>query len=180
MRGIEIRNAKPEDAPTMAPLFLDRYQNIHPGVDPAYIAARMEWWKANYVDYTEKKINDAILFPQRTAVLVATDTTRNVIAGFAWAEAPQGQTTAQWRGITMGKPYEGHGVASMLEHKRQSWATEIGRRATVEVVTGNNRALRFFERHGFEYVSLLAAQPNLPFERYYLQLQHPFNSSVAL
>jgi RimJ/RimL family protein N-acetyltransferase len=154
-----VRPAQLEDAAAMAAISIDRKADIAPG-NPSYTAERVAWWREHGTEAQRDLVGAALANPGQYFVWAAT--VGEGVVGYAFAEAPPGDAYTHWKGMSIARGYDGHGVGRSLEFERRAWAQRIGRPVRALIVVGNNRSMDFFERQGFKQVGIREATPKQP------------------
>ncbi len=114
------------------------------------------WRSTDEIDRTNRRLlQKALEEPQPgAAVLVAEDETQGPV-GFVHVEAQVDYFTGEEHGyiadVAVSKSAEGRGVGRLLLEAAEAWAESRGYRLlTLYVFSGNVRAQRVYEKHGFQ------------------------------
>ena len=143
----EIRNAQPDDAHAIAAVNVESWQAAYRGLLPDSVLAglsvpdRERTWSKILVDP-----------PARTAVLLATSDA--VVLGFAAVGPDEDSTAASQAGrlyaIYLRPNQWGCGIGAQLHNAAMDRLRTLGfTHATLWVLDGNERAIRFYHRNGW-------------------------------
>ncbi len=115
-----------------------------------------EWRSAAEIDHTNRlSLQKALEEPQPgAAVLVAEDETQGPV-GFVHLETQADYFSGEEHGyiadLAVSRSFEGRGVGRLLLEAAEAWAQTKGfRLLTLHVFSGNVRAQRVYEKHGFK------------------------------
>jgi GNAT superfamily N-acetyltransferase len=143
----EIRNARRGDAQAIAAVHVGSWQVAYQGLLPGGVLAslsvpdRERTWSKIFIDP-----------PLRSAVLLATSNA--IVLGFAAVGADQDcaavSEVGQLYAIYLRPDQWGRGIGTQLHHAAMGRLSGLGfTRARVWVLEGNERAIRFYLRHGW-------------------------------
>jgi ribosomal protein S18 acetylase RimI-like enzyme len=128
---VKLRRALPEDAPAIAEIWYLGWQDGHLGHVPAELTAARP--ADSFATRAAQRVGDT------TVAVVASR-----VAGFVMVV---GNEVEQ---VYVGSPHRGAGVADRLMDGAERQIKEAGHTtAWLAVATGNARARRFYERHGW-------------------------------
>ena len=151
MTDLNIRDAVASDAPRIADLYVElkeHHGRIQPG-NPRYLVKRSEW-----LEQTERAIADP-------SIVIKVAESGGDVVGFtklSFAEKPWG-LSCEVNTLVVAESHRRRGVGEAL----MDAAAEVGREhgckgIRADVLLGNDDAVRFYERLGYEATSIRHAK----------------------
>lgn len=154
---ITIKPATFDHIPALTDIFVARYHDTTPtsvSQRPPWVEERIEKYRTNpeagYA-FFGPQIAEA-KDPAKALFLVAVGPEDQVLGFTAAAAEPEYDGYADIHGLIIAPGYDGQGIASQLENKRQDWAHAIGRILRGQIVRENSRSRDFFGRKGYREV----------------------------
>jgi GNAT superfamily N-acetyltransferase len=150
---IGLRSPQIEDAEDIFRIWIDRLPEAEPGYEDHSERRAMQFLvpedsggQRAGIEKFSFVITDALRYPERFYMQVATDNNENLV-GYIRAEAPPYEAFTELGGLSVSKQSEGKGVASLLLDSALDWARTMvrpPRPVRALVAPGNQRSLRLF------------------------------------
>lgn len=136
-RSFRIRRAREEDVPAILRCLRDAFEPY-----------RLEYSSGAFID-TVLNERSALRRLRSMRVLVAVEPTGDVIGSIAWGR--ESETTGHLRGMSVVPHHQGTGVAqALLDRAIRELARNGFTRVTLDTTSPLHRAVRFYEKNGFQ------------------------------
>ena len=145
--AFQIRRAEPGDEPLLRKIRLEALAEA-----PAAFGSTLDRERARTLVDWQKWLS-----PSATFVLETNDGPEGIAAGVPDSTDP---TVVHLMAMWVHPALRGSGAASALVQAVLAWAEERGARSIrLDVIDGNDRARRLYERHGFQATGQIAIRP---------------------